>query len=40
MRPVAGIWRYEQGEVQLEPFDGSTLRELREDAERLAAFHA
>jgi hypothetical protein len=40
---VAGIWRYEQGEVRLEPFDRldrSTLRELREEAERLAAFHA
>ncbi|MGH2452852.1 MAG: winged helix DNA-binding domain-containing protein [bacterium] len=40
---VAGIWRYERGEVRLEPFDRldrSTLRELREEAERLAEFHA
>ena len=40
---VAGTWRYERGCVQLEPFarlDRATLRELREEAERLAAFHA
>ena len=40
---VAGTWRYERGRVQLEPFarlDRATLRELREEAERLAAFHA
>jgi hypothetical protein len=40
---VAGIWKYEQGKVRLEPFerlDRSTLRELREESERLAAFHA
>ena len=40
---VAGIWRYERGEVQLEPFerlDRSTLRALREESARLAAFHA
>jgi hypothetical protein len=40
---VAGIWKYEQGKVRLEPFerlDRSTLRELHEESERLAAFHA
>ncbi|MGH3006350.1 MAG: winged helix DNA-binding domain-containing protein [Gaiellaceae bacterium] len=40
---VAGTWRYERGRVQLEPFarlDRAALRELREEAERLAAFHA
>ncbi|MGH3007305.1 MAG: winged helix DNA-binding domain-containing protein [Gaiellaceae bacterium] len=40
---VAGTWRYERGRVQLEPFarlDRATLRELRDEAERLAAFHA
>ncbi|HWB71125.1 MAG TPA: winged helix DNA-binding domain-containing protein [Egibacteraceae bacterium] len=39
---VAGTWRYEPGGVRLEPFgrpDRTTLRELREEAERLAAFH-
>jgi hypothetical protein len=41
---VAGTWRYEDGgRVTLEPFerlDRATLRELREEAERMAAFHA
>lgn len=40
---VAGIWKFEDGEVRLEPFQRlkrSTLRELREVAERVAAFHA
>ena len=40
---VAGAWRYEQGRVRLEPFrriDRATRRELDEEAERLAAFHA
>ena len=39
---VAGTWRYEAGRVQLDPFerlDPSVLRELRDEAERLAAFH-
>jgi hypothetical protein len=39
---VAGTWRFEDGEVRLEPFgrlDRSTQRELREEADRLAAFH-
>jgi hypothetical protein len=40
---VAGAWRYDKGRVELEPFerlDRGVLRELREEAERLAAFHA
>jgi hypothetical protein len=40
---VAGTWRYEDGRVTLEPFerlDRATLRELRAEAERMAAFHA
>jgi Winged helix DNA-binding domain len=40
---VAGTWRYEQGKVTLAPFerlDRATRRELDEEAERLAAFHA
>jgi hypothetical protein len=40
---VAGAWRYEDGRVRLEPFvrlTPSTLAELEEEAERLAAFHA
>jgi hypothetical protein len=40
---VAGTWRYEQGRVKLSPFhrlDKRTRRELDEEAERLAAFHA
>jgi hypothetical protein len=40
---VAGTWRYEKGRVQTEPFkklDRRTQRELRDEAERLAAFHA
>jgi hypothetical protein len=39
---VAGIWRYDGGEVDLEPFarlDRATTRALREEAERLADFH-
>jgi hypothetical protein len=39
---VAGTWRYEKGEVTLSPFDRldrSVLRELRDESERLAAFH-
>jgi hypothetical protein len=40
---VAGSWRHEQGQVRLEPFgrlDRQARRELDEEAERLAAFHA
>jgi len=40
---VAGSWRYEKGNVKLEPFGRlgkSTRRELDQEAERLAAFHA
>ena len=39
---VAGTWRYERRRVQIEPFErlaSSVLRELRDEAERLAAFH-
>jgi hypothetical protein len=40
---VAGTWRCERGRIELSPFrrlDPATLRELREECERLAAFHA
>jgi hypothetical protein len=40
---VAGTWRYERGRIELQPFerlDRATSRELHEEAERLAAFHA
>jgi winged helix DNA-binding protein len=40
---VAGTWRHDNGKVQLDPFDRidrSAQRELRDEAERLAAFHA
>jgi Winged helix DNA-binding domain len=40
---VAGTWRFERGRVELSPFtrlDARTRRELRGEAERLAAFHA
>jgi hypothetical protein len=40
---VAGTWRHEGGKIDLEPFhrlDRATTRALREEAERLAAFHA
>lgn len=39
---VAGTWRYEKGRIETEAFerlDRSTQRELRAEAERLAAFH-
>lgn len=39
---VAGKWRYEDGRVQLDPFDGverRARRELEEEAGRLAAWH-
>jgi hypothetical protein len=40
---VAGTWRYQDGRVELAPFeklDRGVLRELLEEADRLAAFHA
>jgi hypothetical protein len=40
---VAGTWRYEAGRVRLEPFNRlsrATSRELEEEAEGVAAFHA
>jgi hypothetical protein len=40
---VSGTWRYEKGHVRLDPFDrvsSQTRRELEDEAERLAAFHA
>jgi len=41
---VAGTWRHRDGQIELEPFepplDAAALRELREEGERLAAFHA
>ena len=40
---VAGAWRHEQGRIELEPFEAlprGAERELRGEAERLAAFHA
>jgi hypothetical protein len=40
---VAGKWRYERGRVRLEPFapiPERASRELEEEAERMAAFHA
>jgi hypothetical protein len=40
---VAGSWRHERGRVRLEPFgplDRQARRDLDEEAERLAAFHA
>ena len=40
---VAGIWRYEKGRVKVEPFgrlSKAVRRELDDEAERLAAFHA
>ena len=40
---VAGTWRYEDGRIALQAFERlsrSTQREVEEEAERLAAFHA
>jgi hypothetical protein len=40
---VAGSWRHERGRVRLEPFgplDHRARRDLEQEAERLAAFHA
>jgi len=39
---VAGTWRYEEGKVTIEPFerlDPAAMREVRDEAERLAEFH-
>jgi hypothetical protein len=39
---VAGTWRHDDGRVALEPFerlDRATMRALREEADRVAAFH-
>ena len=39
---VAGTWRYEQGRVKVEPFEGvpgKARRQLEEEAKKLAAFH-
>jgi hypothetical protein len=39
---VAGTWRYESGEVLVQPFGrqaARTRRELEEEAARLTAFH-
>ena len=39
---VAGTWRYEQGRIDAQPFgrlDRGAQRELRDEADRLAAFH-
>jgi hypothetical protein len=40
---VAGTWKHRDGAIELDPFeplDPATLRELREQGERLAALHA
>jgi hypothetical protein len=40
---VAGTWKYDGGKIRLEPFgrlDPAARRALREEADRLAAFHA
>jgi hypothetical protein len=40
---VAGAWRHDNGRVVLDPFerlDRATMRALREEGERMAAFHA
>jgi len=40
---VAGSWTYADGEVRTEPFerlDSAVRRELADEAERLALFHA
>jgi uncharacterized protein YcaQ len=40
---VAGTWRYEKGRIDLKPFDPltrSVAREVKAEAERLAAWHA
>jgi hypothetical protein len=40
---VAGTWRYENGRIRIDPFcrlDAAARRELKEEALRLAEFHA
>ena len=40
---VAGTWRYDDERIAIEPFeklDKSVEREIADEAERLAAFHA
>jgi hypothetical protein len=40
---VAGTWRHADGRIELEPFgrlDPASRRELGDEADRLAAFHA
>jgi hypothetical protein len=40
---IAGSWIYDDGHIEIDPFvklDRATLRELKEEGERLAAFHA
>jgi hypothetical protein len=40
---VAGTWRFDAGRIRTEPFkrlSRETRAELREEADRLAAFHA
>jgi hypothetical protein len=40
---VAGAWRFEEGKIRLDPFDGiprAQRRALDDEAKRLAAFHA
>jgi hypothetical protein len=40
---VAGTWKHRDGKIELDPFerlDAATMRELRDEGERLAAFHA
>jgi hypothetical protein len=40
---VAGAWRYEGGRIRVEPFaplPRRARRDLEDEAERLAAFHA
>ena len=39
---VAGVWKFKDGRAQFDPFekiDRAAMRELREEAERLAQFH-
>jgi len=40
---VVGTWRHRDGHIELAPFnrlDAANLRALREEADRLALFHA
>jgi hypothetical protein len=39
---VAGVWKLKDGRVEFDPFekvDRGAMRELRDEAERLAHFH-